>query len=46
MEISAYTRTAGFFMLPFVWTINAFWFFDEAFFKAAYPEQTTIRKCT
>lgn len=38
-------QIVGFFLLPFVWTINAFWFFDEAFRKPAYKEQKKIRTC-
>lgn len=35
----------GFFLLPFLWFVNAVWFFNEAFRKTpAYDEQTLIRK--
>ena len=31
--------------LPFLWAINAVWFFREGFLKSpAYPEQKTIKK--
>lgn len=33
----------GFFFLPFLWLINAIWFFDEAFKKPAYDEQKKIK---
>lgn len=35
---------AGWALLPFVWFINAVWFFREAFLKEAYTEQKEIRK--
>ncbi|XP_053963066.1 gamma-secretase subunit pen-2 [Anastrepha ludens] len=35
---------AGWAFLPFVWTINVCWFFNEAFRVAPYPEQTKIKK--
>lgn len=35
---------AGFAFLPFLWAVNAVWFFKEAFVKEAYPEQATIKK--
>ncbi|XP_018567449.1 gamma-secretase subunit pen-2 [Anoplophora glabripennis] len=31
-------------LLPFVWTINAIWFYNEAFRKPEYEEQKQIRK--
>ena len=34
----------GFAFLPFLWLINAVWFFGEAFWKPPYPEQKTIKK--
>lgn len=36
---------AGFALLPFVWLVNALWFFDEAFRKPEYEEQKDIKKC-
>lgn len=33
----------GYFLLPFLWVVNAIWFFNEAFRKAAYEEQPQIR---
>jgi hypothetical protein len=35
----------GFAFLPFLWTINAFWFFKEAFYKPQFEEQPQIRQC-
>nr|CAH7766969.1 unnamed protein product [Callosobruchus chinensis] len=35
----------GFLFLPFVWAVNAIWFFNEAFRKPAYEEQKRIKKC-
>ncbi|XP_050302227.1 gamma-secretase subunit pen-2 [Anthonomus grandis grandis] len=34
----------GFAFLPFVWAVNAIWFFNEAFRKPEYPEQKQIKK--
>ncbi|KAG5885448.1 hypothetical protein JTB14_020782 [Gonioctena quinquepunctata] len=34
----------GIFLLPFVWTVNAIWFFNDAFRKAEYEEQKYIKK--
>ncbi|KAK6963457.1 gamma-secretase subunit PEN-2 [Biomphalaria glabrata] len=34
---------AGFFLLPFLWLVNAIWFFKEAFQKPHYAEQSEIR---
>jgi len=35
----------GFALLPFLWTINAVWFFKEAFAMPPYEEQKQIKKC-
>ena len=35
----------GFAFLPFLWTINTFWFFKEAFYKPQFEEQPQIRQC-
>jgi len=35
---------AGFLFLPFIWGINAVWFYKEAFRVPAYPEQQDIKK--
>ena len=35
----------GFAFLPFLWGINAFWFFNEAFVrKPEFPEQKSMKK--
>lgn len=36
---------AGFALLPFVWAVNAIWFFKEAFCKDRYDEQPQIKRC-
>ncbi|CAF0881317.1 unnamed protein product [Adineta steineri] len=35
---------AGFLFLPFLWLINAIWFYKQAFKVEPYPQQTQIRK--
>lgn len=37
--------TAGIFLLPFVWAVNAVWFYNEAFKKPPYEQQKQIRNC-
>lgn len=44
LELSRWYFRAGFAFLPFVWTINAVWFFNEAFRKPEYPEQRQIKR--
>jgi len=34
---------AGFALLPFLWMVNAFWFFKYAFKAPDFPEQKKIR---
>ncbi|MCL4128851.1 UNVERIFIED_CONTAM: hypothetical protein GTU68_006383 [Idotea baltica] len=34
---------AGFALLPFMWAVNALWFFKEAFLVPAYAEQKKIK---
>ncbi|KAB7507541.1 Gamma-secretase subunit PEN-2 [Armadillidium nasatum] len=34
---------AGFALLPFMWAVNAVWFFKEAFIVPTYAEQKKIR---
>ncbi|XP_019875784.1 gamma-secretase subunit pen-2 [Aethina tumida] len=34
----------GFAFLPFIWTVNAIWFFNEAFRKPEYEEQKQIKR--
>uniref|UniRef100_A0A9L0JJB8 Gamma-secretase subunit PEN-2 n=2 Tax=Equus asinus TaxID=9793 RepID=A0A9L0JJB8_EQUAS len=35
----------GFAFLPFLWLVNIFWFFREAFLVPAYTEQSQIKGC-
>ncbi|CAD7014360.1 gamma-secretase subunit pen-2 [Ceratitis capitata] len=35
---------AGWAFLPFVWTINVFWFFNDAFRVPPFPEQAKIKR--
>ncbi|KAJ9595729.1 hypothetical protein L9F63_013092 [Diploptera punctata] len=35
---------AGFAFLPFLWCVNAIWFFGEAFRKPHFEEQKEIKK--
>lgn len=37
--------SAGFALLPFLWLVNAIWFFKYAFKSAEFPEQKKIRSC-
>ncbi|CAH1107752.1 unnamed protein product [Psylliodes chrysocephalus] len=34
----------GFFLLPFVWLVNAVWFFNDAFRKPEFDEQKSMKK--
>ena len=34
----------GFAFLPFLWCVNAIWFFKEAFYKPPYAEQAKIKR--
>ena len=34
----------GIFFLPFLWAVNAVWFFKEAFVKQAFPEQKAMKR--
>ena len=34
---------AGFLLLPFLWLVNALWFYSEAFRRPGYPEQKKIK---
>ena len=36
---------AGFALLPFMWVVNVFWFFESAFKKPEFDEQNAIKKC-
>ncbi|CAG9770008.1 unnamed protein product [Ceutorhynchus assimilis] len=44
LHLSKWYFRAGFALLPFVWAVNAIWFFNEAFRKPEYNEQKQIRK--
>ncbi|XP_032663413.1 gamma-secretase subunit pen-2 [Odontomachus brunneus] len=35
---------AGFVLLPFLWAVNAIWFWKEAFAEQSYEEQKQIKK--
>ncbi|KAF4531359.1 hypothetical protein B566_EDAN018102 [Ephemera danica] len=35
---------AGFACLPFLWAVNTFWFFNEAFRREQFQEQKAIKK--
>lgn len=35
----------GFALLPFVWAVNAVWFFSDAFRKPPFNEQRQIKTC-
>lgn len=35
---------AGFALLPFLWAVNFFWFFKEAFGRNSYAEQKQIKQ--
>ena len=37
--------SAGFAFLPFLWLVNACWFFKYAFKAPDFPEQKKIRSC-
>jgi presenilin enhancer 2 len=37
--------SVGFGLLPFVWTVNVVWFFEDAFLKPAFEEQKQIKRC-
>ena len=36
---------AGFFFLPFMWIVNFFWFFSNAFKRSSFAEQAQMKKC-
>jgi len=36
----------GFAFLPFLWAVNAVWFYKEGFKRAPFPEQRDIKKYT
>ena len=42
---SFFFSLGGFVFLPFLWLVNIFWFFREAFIVPAYTEQSQIKGC-
>ncbi|GJQ85054.1 hypothetical protein Trydic_g3716 [Trypoxylus dichotomus] len=44
LELCRHYFKAGFALLPFVWAVNAIWFFGEAFRKDKYDEQPQIKR--
>ncbi|XP_022902831.1 gamma-secretase subunit pen-2 [Onthophagus taurus] len=44
LNLCRYYFKAGFALLPFVWAVNAIWFFNEAFRKDKYNEQAQIKR--
>lgn len=40
-----FSLLGGFAFLPFLWLVNIFWFFREAFLVPAYTEQSQIKGC-
>lgn len=45
MSQSFFFSSGGFAFLPFLWLVNIFWFFREAFIVPAYTEQSQIKGC-
>lgn len=45
MSQSFFFSLGGFAFLPFLWLVNIFWFFREAFIVPAYTEQSQIKGC-
>lgn len=41
----SFVFSGGFAFLPFLWLVNIFWFFREAFLAPAYTEQSQIKGC-
>uniref|UniRef100_A0A2A4K5L7 Gamma-secretase subunit PEN-2 n=1 Tax=Heliothis virescens TaxID=7102 RepID=A0A2A4K5L7_HELVI len=44
LQLCRWYYKVGWFLLPFVWVVNAIWFFKEAFMKPPYDEQKEIKK--
>ncbi|XP_063836634.1 gamma-secretase subunit pen-2 [Ostrinia nubilalis] len=44
LQLCRWYFKVGCLLLPFVWAVNAVWFFKEAFVKPPYDEQKQIRK--
>ncbi|CAG7716045.1 unnamed protein product [Allacma fusca] len=43
MYLCRWYYLAGFLFLPFLWAINSFWFYHEAFKKPPFQEQKDIK---
>lgn len=43
LELCRKYYIGGFVCLPFLWAVNAIWFFKEAFFAPAYDQQKKIK---
>ncbi|KAG8182680.1 hypothetical protein JTE90_017659 [Oedothorax gibbosus] len=43
LKLSRWYYRGGFFFLPYLWFVNAIWFFKEAFQQTPYEEQKMIR---
>ncbi|KAL0281228.1 UNVERIFIED_CONTAM: hypothetical protein PYX00_002279 [Menopon gallinae] len=44
LELCRWYFRAGFAFLPFLWCVNAVWFFREAFKRPPYEEQQQIKR--
>ncbi|XP_026313891.1 gamma-secretase subunit pen-2 [Hyposmocoma kahamanoa] len=44
LELCRWYFKVGCVFLPFVWAVNAVWFFKEAFVKPAFDEQKQIKR--
>ncbi|KAL0809459.1 hypothetical protein ABMA28_011632 [Loxostege sticticalis] len=44
LQLCRWYFKVGCLFLPFVWAVNAVWFFKEAFMKPPYDEQKQIKK--
>ncbi|KAJ0183036.1 hypothetical protein K1T71_001012 [Dendrolimus kikuchii] len=44
LQLCIWYFKVGCLFLPFVWAVNAVWFFKEAFVKPPYDEQKQIKK--
>ncbi|XP_068621989.1 gamma-secretase subunit pen-2 [Battus philenor] len=44
LQLCRWYFKVGCVLLPFVWAVNAVWFFKEAFVKPPYDEQKQIKK--
>ncbi|KAM3956210.1 presenilin enhancer, gamma-secretase subunit [Aphomia sociella] len=44
LQLCKWYFKVGCVLLPFVWAVNAVWFFKEAFVKPPYDEQKQIKK--